>query len=199
MRSKILFCLSCLFSMAVSAQDNYLAGTWKGTMAIGYNSPIFTVDISIRIKQDGRLVWGIYTIGNHTTIDSCNCGGKLTTQLNKKNNFLINLYQNGIIHNGVTLDSCSSLNYFQASYSKDGNEEILKGRWFANPTYINEGTSGFINLGSSVNPVRAIMPINPIVYNNDGPYDGSGGRIVLKKISTTIDIDIDHYFAKSQK
>src|SRR6185436_8711061 len=128
MRSKILFCFSCLFSLAAASQNDYLTGTWKGTMAIGYDAPIFTIDFTIQLKQEGRFVWGLYTFGNNPNFDSCNCVGKLTTKLNRKNNWLINLYQDGIVSNTISLDSCASFNYFQSSYSKKGNIEMLGGK-----------------------------------------------------------------------
>ena len=198
MRPGIILILICFCCLAGSTQkNNYLSGTWKGTMAIGYDPPIFTVEVNVQVKQDGRDVWAIYTIGDQRNADSCRCIGKLTATLNKKNNFLINLYQDGIVTNKISLDSCAALNYFQASYSNEKRTEWLKGKWFANPGAINEGTSGFINLGSSVNPVRVIMPINPLVYRNDGPYDGSGGRFFLKKTSDSTSIEIDKYFPKT--
>lgn len=133
MKSKILLGLLLLSSYCGFAQNENLTGKWSGIITIDVDQAIpRTIYFNLQIKQSGKAVWGIYTTGEDSTfISSTCCTGKLTSKLSSGKNSIIGFFQDGIVENKIPLDICSSLNYIQASYSGDGKDEFLKGKWYS--------------------------------------------------------------------
>jgi hypothetical protein len=151
------------------AQTENIAGIWEGSLTINTLQPLRIINFSIQLKQSGTAVWGIYTYGDGISLDSCDCAGKFTSRLSKKDNPVMLMFQDGVIaHNYIPVELCTSLNFLQVYYSKTGEDEFLKGKWFESP------------------------------LNNLAP-DGASGSFVLQKVTGTKDIDIDKYFPKLEQ
>ena len=167
MKKQILFSLLSLISFCSLAQTQNLEGKWKGviTLDTGQNRQNHQeIAFSVQFRQSGNAVWGIYARGRDALINSADCTGRLTAGLNNKRDSTIQIFQDGIEGNKIPLDLCFYMNFLEADYSKDGNTEHLKGRWFGNPIVKRYGS------------------------------DAASGTFQLEKISPVTDIEVDKYF-----
>jgi hypothetical protein len=167
MKRQILFFLLQLISFCSLAQTQNLEGTWKGVLTLdtGQNRQNHQeVEFSVRFRQSGNAVWGIYMRGMNAGINSADCTGRLIAGLGEKRNSTIQIFQDGIEGNKIPLDLCFYMNFLEAEYSKDENTEHLKGRWFGNPIAKRFGS------------------------------DVASGTFQLEKISSVADIEVDNYF-----
>jgi hypothetical protein len=166
MKRNFLSLVLLFVTLAAVSQNETIAGKWAGTMTLNTLQPERIISFTVYFKQEGNAIWGIYANGDYSTLDSCDCAGKLTARLSKNNNSPILVYQDGIIeHNKIPLDLCTALNFFRAYYTKEGEEEFLKGKWFEVP-------------------------------ENGWAFDGASGSFVLKKVNTNTDFDVDKYFPR---
>lgn len=166
MKKSLLFLFLLFITSAATAQEETITGKWTGTMILNTLQPERLLSFTVHLKQEGSAIWGIYANGDYTTLDSCDCAGKLTARLSTNDRSGILIYQDGIIeHNKIPLDMCAALNYFRAYYTKEGTEEYLKGKWFEAP-------------------------------ENGRAYDGASGTFVLRKVNATTDFNVDQYFPR---
>jgi len=166
MKKQFLFLVFWCTAIFGFSQNENIAGKWTGTMTLSTLQPERIIRFTVHFRQQGNVVWGIYANGDFSTLDSCDCAGKLISKLSEKDNKVILIYQDGIIeHNKIPLDVCTALNFLQVYYSKEGDEEFLRGKWFE-------------------------VPENPQTF------DRASGSFALKKVNTTADFDVDQYFPR---
>lgn len=167
MKKQFFIFISLLFSGLCAAQTETLDGKWEGVITLDTSGfqQVQVINFTVQLRQSGKAAWGIYTRGNDTVRKIAECTGKLIIRL-KDENEIIRIYQDGVEANRIAYDLCMYMNFLDAVYLRnDDNEELLQGRWF--------GDTG-----------------------NKAGVDGAAGRFYLKKIKTSTDIDVDKYFPR---
>lgn len=169
MKKLISFFLLLSIYNCVVAQNINLEGEWKGTYTLDTNQNRQVLDFSIKFRQSGNAVWGIFVRGKETGKNKADCVGRFTFGLNSQNNSGIIIYNDGIEKNNILLSECFYMNSLEADYSKKVNAELLEGVWFGNPSASRYGLA---------------VP---------------SGTFKLEKINAVADIEIDNYFPKLAK
>jgi len=170
MKRILLVYLLLIFCNFGFSQNINLAGKWTGKISDNTMLATRTIDFNVQFNQSGTAVWGIYTKGDHPTLDSCDCAGKLTSRISIKDSSIVLIFQDGVIeHKAMPLDSCNLLNYLKANYVTEDGKEYLTGRWYA-------------------------KHLNYLDF--DG---GASGSFFLERNSLTADKKIDQYFPRLEQ
>ena len=164
----LIFLLVSICFYGLSQNINF-EGEWKGTITLDTNQNRQAMEFSIRFRQSGSAVWGIFVKGMDTRKKNADCVGRFAFSLNNQNNSGIKIFNDGIEKNNIPLDLCLYMNSLEAEYSKNESAEHLEGVWFGNPTIIRYGLAA------------------------------PSGIFKLEKINTVADIEVDKYFPRLTK